>query len=67
MTCHIQDRPRYRIEDINPYYFSCGHYGEYVVVRDPDGPFVRRDEAQAKADAMNKEADRRWKAFLAIP
>lgn len=57
----------YVLRDVNPYYYNCGHYPEWVVApgsaHEP-AKFATRAEAQASAEGKNKKSSAAWRAFL---
>ena len=57
--------PGYRLVDVNPNYFNCGHYPEWVVEAvDDNCEFETREAAEAVAAKKNRRSQERWRAFL---
>lgn len=64
----------YILDDINPYFYNCGHYPEYVPYEMPGElpttksgrptAWATREEAQAEADRLNEHSHNRWTTFL---
>ena len=54
----------YKLIDTNPFYYNCGHYPDWEVVEDPDGPYKTFHEAEAKASQLNRKSDSNWRSYL---
>jgi riboflavin biosynthesis pyrimidine reductase len=70
----------YLLVDVNPYYYNCGHYPDWVVEErqgdlppEADLPRTRKgrplahatqEAAQEQADRMNDASHAAWHAFL---
>lgn len=57
----------YYLEDINPYFYNCGHYPEWIV-RGATSPgevkYATREAAEAAARRKNKKSTDEWAAFM---
>jgi hypothetical protein len=59
------ERPsKFRLVDINQYYYNCGHYPTFVIRAVPSGGFETYAEAQAAASVANEKSHRSWIQFL---
>jgi hypothetical protein len=52
----------YGLRDVNPNYFQCGHYPDWVVVA--GGKYASREEAEAAKVSKNSASTADWLAFL---
>jgi len=59
------ERPsKFRLVDVNPYYYNCGHYPTWAVRAVESGGFETYAEAEAAASVANEKSHRRWIQFL---
>lgn len=59
------ERPsKFRLVDVNPYYYNCGHYPSYVIKAVESGGFETYAEAEAAASVANEKSHRSWIQFL---
>lgn len=61
------ERPsKFRLVDVNPYYYNCGHYPEWVVkaIDIGDSGFETYAAAAAAAAAANEKSHKSWIQFL---
>ena len=67
LECYGPDgeRPsKFRLVDVNPYYYNCGHYPSYVIKAVESGGFETYAEAEAAASVANEKSHRSWIQFL---
>ena len=59
------ERPsKFRLVDVNPYYYNCGHYPQFVIRAVESGGFETYAEAEAAALIANEKSHRSWIQFL---
>ena len=59
------ERPsKFRLVDVNPHYYNCGHYPTFVVKAVESGGFETYAEAEAAAYVANEKSHRSWIQFL---
>lgn len=59
------ERPsKFRLVDVNPYYYNCGHYPQFVIRAVESGGFETYAEAEAAASVANERSHRAWIQFL---
>ena len=59
------ERPsKFRLVDVNPYYYNCGHYPQFVIRAVESGGFETYAEAETAAFVANEKSHRSWIQFL---
>ena len=58
------DGARFKLRDVNPYFYNCGHYPEWIVEYSADGEYASLASAEEAAKEKNEKSHRAWLRFL---